>query len=245
MLTGGTSGIYYPLGRGAAPDLYGKAIPEAKATVQATKASVENLNLLQAGRGEIAFTLGDALSDAWKGDEEAGFKTPARRSCAASPAIYTELHPDRRQRRLRHQDAGRPQGQAHLGRRAASSGTELNARADPQGRRHAATSDFAKVEYLPFGESVELHARTASSTSRCSRPASASASIRDLATSVEDRRRAGAGRRGGQDRRPGLPGRRSSRPTPTRARPPTCRPAAMHNFLVTHERRVRRHWSTR
>jgi TRAP-type uncharacterized transport system substrate-binding protein len=29
--------------------------------VQATKASVENLNLLQQGRGEFAFTLGDSL----------------------------------------------------------------------------------------------------------------------------------------------------------------------------------------
>ncbi|HAL38111.1 MAG TPA: C4-dicarboxylate ABC transporter, partial [Polaromonas sp.] len=70
VLTGGTSGVYYPLGV-ALSQIYGKAIPAAKATVQATKASAENLNLLQAGRGEIGFTLGDALSDAWKGDEEA------------------------------------------------------------------------------------------------------------------------------------------------------------------------------
>ena len=73
VLTGGTSGIYYPLGV-SLTQIYGKAIPEAKSTVQATKASAENLNLLQAGRGEIALTLGDALSMAWKGDAEAGFK---------------------------------------------------------------------------------------------------------------------------------------------------------------------------
>ena len=42
----------------------GKTLPNVKTSVQATKASVENLNLLQAGRGEIAFTLGDSLSDA-------------------------------------------------------------------------------------------------------------------------------------------------------------------------------------
>ena len=75
VLTGGTSGVYYPLGV-SLTQIYGKAIPDAKASVQATKASAENLNLLQAGRGEIAFTLGDALSDAWKGDAEAGFKAP-------------------------------------------------------------------------------------------------------------------------------------------------------------------------
>jgi len=58
ILTGGTSGVYYPLGV-ALSQVYGKAIPNAKVSVQATKASAENLNLLQAGRGEIAFTLYD------------------------------------------------------------------------------------------------------------------------------------------------------------------------------------------
>ena len=74
VLTGGTSGVYYPMGV-ALSQIYGKAMPGAKTSAQVTKASAENLNLLQAGRGELALTLGDALSDAWKGDEEAGFKT--------------------------------------------------------------------------------------------------------------------------------------------------------------------------
>ena len=58
VLTGGTSGVYYPLGV-ALSQIYGKAIPGSKTAVQATKASAENLNLLQAGRGEAAITLGD------------------------------------------------------------------------------------------------------------------------------------------------------------------------------------------
>jgi TRAP transporter TAXI family solute receptor len=58
VLTGGQAGVYYPLGV-ALSQIYNKAIPDAKATVQSTKASVENLNLLQAGRGELAFTLGE------------------------------------------------------------------------------------------------------------------------------------------------------------------------------------------
>jgi TRAP transporter TAXI family solute receptor len=78
VLTGGTSGVYYPLGV-AMSQIFGKAIPNAKVSVQATKASVENLNLLEAGRGEIAFTLGDSLSDAWKGNADAGFKTPLKK----------------------------------------------------------------------------------------------------------------------------------------------------------------------
>src|SRR5665213_2050490 len=78
VLTGGTSGVYYPMGV-ALSQIYAKAMPEAKCTVQATKASAENLNLLQAGRGEVAFTLGDSLSDAWRGNAEAGFKTPLKK----------------------------------------------------------------------------------------------------------------------------------------------------------------------
>ena len=42
VLTGGTSGIYYPMGV-ALSQVYGKAIPDAKTAVQATKASAENL----------------------------------------------------------------------------------------------------------------------------------------------------------------------------------------------------------
>ena len=53
VLTGGTSGVYYPLGV-ALRSVIGKAMPDTKTSVQSTKASVENLNLLQAGRGEIA-----------------------------------------------------------------------------------------------------------------------------------------------------------------------------------------------
>src|ERR1700733_8118138 len=59
VLTGGTSGVYYPLGV-AIGKIYSDKIPNVKTQVQATKASVENLVLLQQGRGEIAFTLGDS-----------------------------------------------------------------------------------------------------------------------------------------------------------------------------------------
>ena len=72
ILTGGQSGVYYPLGV-ALSQIYSKVLPDTKVTVQSTKASAENLNLLQAGRGEIALTLGDALSDAWNGDKDAVF----------------------------------------------------------------------------------------------------------------------------------------------------------------------------
>ena len=75
VLTGGTSGVYYPLGV-TLSQIYGEVIPGSKVQVQATKASAENLNLLQAGRGEIGFSLADSVSDAWKGNPDAGFTKP-------------------------------------------------------------------------------------------------------------------------------------------------------------------------
>ncbi len=152
VLTGGTSGIYYPMGV-ALSQVFGKAIPEAKASVQSTKASAENLNLLQAGRGEVAFTLGDALSDAWKGDAEAGFPKPLNqlRGLAGIYPNYIQI--------VASADSGIRTLADLKGKRisvgAPRSGTELNARAV---LRAAGLSydDFSKVEYLPFGESVEL-----------------------------------------------------------------------------------------
>jgi TRAP transporter TAXI family solute receptor len=152
ILTGGTSGVYYPLGV-ALSQIYSKAIPNAKTSVQATKASAENLNLLQAGRGEVAFTLGDTLSDAWKGEAEAGFKTPLRklRGVAGIYPNYIQI--------VASAESGIKTLADLKGKRisvgAPKSGTELNARAifKAAGMNY---KDFAKVEYLPFGESVEL-----------------------------------------------------------------------------------------
>ena len=74
VLTGGQSGVYYPIGVSLS-QIFGKDIPNVRSTAQVTRASAENLNLLQAGRGELAMTLADTLSDAWRGNEEAGFRT--------------------------------------------------------------------------------------------------------------------------------------------------------------------------
>jgi uncharacterized protein len=78
ILTGGVDGVYYPLGT-TLSSIYTKAIPDADVTAQATHGSVENLRLLEAGDGEIAFTLGDSLADAWAGNKAAGFDAPLRK----------------------------------------------------------------------------------------------------------------------------------------------------------------------
>jgi len=152
VLTGGTSGVYYPLGV-ALSQIYAKALPDAKTSVQATKASAENLNLLQAGRGEIGFTLGDALSEAWKGNEEAGFKTPLKklRTVAAIYPNFIQI--------VASAESGIKTLADLKGKNVAvgapKSGTELNAR-DIFKAAGLSYEDFGKVEYLPFGESVEL-----------------------------------------------------------------------------------------
>ncbi len=180
VLTGGQSGVYYPMGV-ALSQIYGKAIPGAKVTVQSTKASAENLNLLQAGRGEIAFTLADALSDAWKGNKDVGFPTPLKklRAVAGIYSNYIQI--------VASSESGIKTLADLKGKRisvgAPKSGTELNARAilKAAGLTYA---DFSKVEYLAFGESVELMKNRQLDVTLQSAGLGVS-SIRDLATSVK------------------------------------------------------------
>jgi TRAP transporter TAXI family solute receptor len=152
VLTGGTSGVYYPLGV-AIGKIYSDKIPNVKTQVQATKASVENLILLQQGRGEIAFTLGDSLKAAWDGDEEAGFKTKLDklRTIGAIYPNYIQI--------VATADSGIKtladlKGKS-LSVGAPKSGTELNSRAI-LGAAGLSYKDIGKVEYLPFAESVDL-----------------------------------------------------------------------------------------
>ena len=152
VLTGGTSGVYYPLGV-AIGKIFGDGIPGVKTQVQATKASVENLILLQRGRGELAFALGDSLKAAWEGDEEAGFrsKLDKLRTIGAIYPNYIQI--------VATADSGIRtladlKGKS-LSVGAPKSGTELNARAI-LAAAGLTYKDIGKVEYLPFAESVDL-----------------------------------------------------------------------------------------
>ncbi|HEU0070847.1 MAG TPA: TAXI family TRAP transporter solute-binding subunit [Alphaproteobacteria bacterium] len=152
VLTGGTAGVYYPLGV-ALSKIYADKIPKARPSVQATKASVENLVLLEAGKGEIAFTLGDSLVFAWEGNSDAGFDKPLKklRGIAAIYPNYIQLVATASSGVKTLADL---KGKS-LSVGAAKSGTELNTRAILQ----AAGMDYkslGKVEYLPFAESVDL-----------------------------------------------------------------------------------------
>ena len=76
--TGGTGGVYYPLGGGLA-NILTKAIPGLQATAEVTGGSVDNLKLIGAGRSELGFSMVDAALDAEKGqDKFKGAPVPVR-----------------------------------------------------------------------------------------------------------------------------------------------------------------------
>ncbi|MEZ5883879.1 MAG: TAXI family TRAP transporter solute-binding subunit [Paracoccaceae bacterium] len=180
VLTGGTSGVYYPLGV-ALSEIYAQGIADARTQVQSTKASVENLNLIQQGKGEIGFALGDSVKYAWEGNADAGFKAPLSKLRAVA-AIYPNYVQIAALAEAGVSTVADLKGKT-LSVGAAKSGTELNARAilDAAGLSY---EDLGKVEYLPFAESVELMKnRQLEATLQSS--GLGNAAIKDLASSQE------------------------------------------------------------
>jgi TRAP transporter TAXI family solute receptor len=180
VLTGGTSGVYYPLGV-AVGKIYSDKIPNVKTQVQATKASVENLVLLQQGRGEIAFTLGDSLKAAWEGDEEAGFKSKLDklRTIGAIYPNYIQIVATAESGIKTLADL---KGKS-LSVGAPKSGTELNSRAI-LAAAGLSYKDLGKIEYLPFAESVDLMKNRQLNATLQSAGLGV-ASLKDLSTSSE------------------------------------------------------------
>ncbi len=179
ILTGGTSGVYYPLGVAISKVVTDK-VDGARPSVQATKGSVENLNLIQGGKGEVAFTLGDSLAAAVAGSADAGFKAPLDKvqTIGAIYPNYVQI--------VASQESGIKSLADLKGKRlsvgAPKSGTELNARAilAAAGMSYA---DLGKVEYLDFAQSVELMKNRQLDATLQSAGLGV-ASIRDLAVSV-------------------------------------------------------------
>ena len=78
IATGGTGGVYYPLGGGLAA-LLSKKVPGMQATAEVTGGSVANMQLIGTGKPYIAFTQADAAIDAVRGEDKfAGKPIPVR-----------------------------------------------------------------------------------------------------------------------------------------------------------------------
>ncbi len=67
--TGGTGGVYYPLG-GAVANVLSKNLPNVQATAEVTGGSVDNLKLIGTGQSEMGFTMADAALNAYKGEDK-------------------------------------------------------------------------------------------------------------------------------------------------------------------------------
>jgi TRAP transporter TAXI family solute receptor len=67
--TGGTGGVYYPLGGGMAAVL-SKYVQGMQATAEVTGGSVANLQLIGTGKPYLGMTMADATLDAYKGQDK-------------------------------------------------------------------------------------------------------------------------------------------------------------------------------
>src|SRR5260370_4928706 len=130
-----------------------KAMPGGGSSAQVTQGSIENLKLLEDGDGELAFSLGDSLSAAWKGNAEAGFRSPLTQVGGAAGIYRNYVH-------LVDSAASGIKTLADLkGKRVSvgpkPSGTELNARAI-FAAAGLSYRDFSRTDYSPFGQSAKL-----------------------------------------------------------------------------------------
>jgi uncharacterized protein len=85
IVTGGTGGVYYPLGGGLG-NILGKELPGVTATAQVTGGSVANLQLIGSGKADIAFTQVDAAWDAINGADK--FTATGKLPIRALAVIY-------------------------------------------------------------------------------------------------------------------------------------------------------------
>src|SRR5437762_7214060 len=69
IATGGTGGVYYPLGGGMA-NVLSKYVPGMQATARVTGGSVDNLKLIGSQQSEVAMVMVDAALDALKGEDK-------------------------------------------------------------------------------------------------------------------------------------------------------------------------------
>lgn len=123
IATGGTGGVYYPLGGGLG-NVLSKAIPGLTATAEVTGGSVDNMRLIGTGKPYIAFTQADAAHDAAGGEGKfQGTKIPVR----AMMMLYTNL--------------------MHA---VTVEGTGINSIADLKGRRVSTGSPGSATEVFAF-----------------------------------------------------------------------------------------------
>ena len=87
ILTGGTGGAYYPLGTALA-NIYNSKIPGLNASAVATVGSVFNVQAIQAGHADIAFSQGDVAYFAYRRSLELEPRARASSQLLSIAALY-------------------------------------------------------------------------------------------------------------------------------------------------------------
>jgi len=90
IATGGTGGVYYPLGGGLAA-LISKHLPGVEATAEVTTASVDNMKLLHADKVAVALTQPDIAWDAYQGQLKGFSEKIGVRALAALYSNYMHI----------------------------------------------------------------------------------------------------------------------------------------------------------
>lgn len=148
VLTGPTSGIYYPIG-GAFYQLCDKLGYKSNAT--ATGATAENINSLLAGDGEMAIAMSDAVIQAYEAYGAFEGQTPAT-DLRAMMGLWPNVC-----QIVTTADSGIKTFEDMKGKRvgvgAPNSGVELNARM--MFEAHGMSYSDCKVDYLSYGEAID------------------------------------------------------------------------------------------
>lgn len=84
IATGGTGGVYYPLGGGMA-DVISKYIRYAEVKAEVTNASVDNCRLIGMKKAELALIMADTAWDAYQGRAQFKEKIPLRTMAVLYP----------------------------------------------------------------------------------------------------------------------------------------------------------------
>lgn len=86
IVTGGTGGVYYPLGGGLA-NILTKTLPGVQATAEVTGGSVDNLKAIGAGQADVGFSMVDAGLEAMRGEGKFSSKLPVRTLAVIYPNV--------------------------------------------------------------------------------------------------------------------------------------------------------------
>jgi uncharacterized protein len=149
IATGGTSGVYYPIG-GAMASVFEEALG-IDTSVQSTGASIENINLITNDLAELAITMSDAVQQAYEGSGAFEGETPNEnlRGLISLYPNYVQI--------VTTKDSGIETVYDLKGKRvgvgAPNSGVELNARIILDA--YGLTYDDMEVDYLSYKESID------------------------------------------------------------------------------------------